>query len=204
MKNPHSIIMIGRTAAGKTTLAKELSTQLNMKYLSSSMAKETLKKGFAIEECFDENLRDQAYQKAVSRAVTCLADGTPFIIDASFHRQKRRVSLYKQIREMTSGLIIVYCYCNDIKKVELRIKDRKRSPHLVHNRACSMDTYHHIDKNFEELNGGEFPKDFSATIIQVDTDQNIVSGLNYYGANGNNNHVPQITGIINSHLYKMG
>ena len=56
IQKPRLIMMMGRPASGKTTLAKKLATQLGAAYLSSHDARERFIEKLACNDFLDENL----------------------------------------------------------------------------------------------------------------------------------------------------
>ena len=162
-------VVMGRTAAGKTTAAHNISKELKAVYLSSSVAKENLAKEHTLKSCLDESFRDQSYDAINKATVHNLGIGVSSVLDASFHLRKRRTALNEAVKDKAARIVIIYCYCNEETETAKRIKNRQLNPEFPHNRGCEMDVYHHIDAGFEEPGFDEFPRGIPVSLIYLDT-----------------------------------
>jgi predicted kinase len=162
-------VVMGKPAAGKTTVAHALSKNEGLMYLSSSVAKENLAKEHTLKSCLDEGFRDQSYDAITKAAAHNLSIGFSSVLDASFYLRKRRVAFYEAVKDKVAGIIIIYCFCNEETETAKRIKKRQLKPEFPHNRASEMEVYHHIDAGFEEPGFDEFPEGIPVSLIYLDT-----------------------------------
>ena len=162
-------VVMGRPASGKTTLAHALSKNEGLMYLSSSVAKENLPKKHTLRSCFDESFRNDSYAAIIKAAAHNLEIGVSSVLDASFYKKESRTPLYEAVKDKVAAIIILYCYCNEETETAKRIKNRQLNPDFAHNRACTMDTYEHIDAGFQEPGFSEFPRNVPVSLIYLDT-----------------------------------
>lgn len=172
MRAPLVLITIGRTAAGKTTLAKYIAKKSHAIYIPEAAIKRLLRPHYKSDDSLDEKLRDIAYRAAIAACRAVIDYGINAFVDASFHRRKRRTWLYKSIEGAVSGLLVFYCKCPNKKKIRDRILDRQRYPNTAETQANSMKIYKHINLCFQEPSMSEFPEGLPFLMFEIDTDSN--------------------------------
>jgi predicted kinase len=196
------VMMMGRTAAGKTTLSKFLTEELGTTFISTSQIRDEMIGSFATKECLDEKLRSTVYDEAIHRCSNSINFNQSSIIDAAFHRTERRLTLYENIFKKLNTITIIYCTCSNIEKIKQRLNQRASASNIVDNRAFSFDVYSHISNNFEELTKSEFEEyKLKANVIYVDTDINQIQSIEKYGNPKNNSNLNRLCGLINKFTY---
>jgi predicted kinase len=145
--------MAGHTAAGKTTLAKYLHNEFGFEYISEGNIKRQLVENYSAKDSLNEALRDEGYEKAIKYAMEVLEKRDYLILDASFHKQFRRLMLDTALRSKFSNYILVwlYCNCSNCDEVDKRIRHRKFSLKNADNQADDISIYNHIMTNFDLL-----------------------------------------------------
>ena len=164
---------IGRTGAGKTTIASFIAEHFPAMHINQAGIKEAIKPGFSNTDCLNEEFRDLGYFKAIFICRTYLESGYNAIIDASFHRQKRREWFLQAVADCTSSLIFMYLRCDEIIETERRIR-RRIGRQDVDSHASDMKVYEHIDSQFEEPTDSELKHNYPITQICVDTWNNSI------------------------------
>ncbi|MBU0508016.1 MAG: AAA family ATPase [Planctomycetota bacterium] len=162
-------LMMGRTAAGKTSLAKYVSRIHELTYISESAVKMSLVTEYSNKNSLDEHLRDRGYRKAIG--LIC-EERLPLVIDASFHKAFRRKWLYRRAKALKSHVVILYVLCSNTKMTFERIAQRQSMTYRAETLGNTEDIYHHVHSGFEELSNDEIPADVPAAYIKVDTAAN--------------------------------
>jgi predicted kinase len=172
MKTVLPMATLGRPVAGKTTLARFLATALGAQYIPEAAIKRCLRPEYVTRDSLDEDLRDVGYRAAIEVVRACLERGTPALVDASFHRRRRRQWLYDAVAKSADGLVWFYCRCDDPTTVARRMDRRARGPKSAETQADSMEVHRFIDATFEEPEDGEVPAELPVAIFDVDTHRN--------------------------------
>jgi predicted kinase len=165
---------LGRTASGKTTIAKYISENIKFIYISEGKIKREImleRKEYSTNDSLNEELRNQGYKKAIGLCKQHIKNGNNVIIDASFHKLFRRKWLYSIIQECRKNLFMIYLRCDNLEKVKSRIRARKSLLKHADTQADSMSIYYHIDQTFDEPTSTEL-KDTSIVLFKIDTDKN--------------------------------
>ena len=170
---PLAIFMIGRTAAGKTTLSEDLCKQLAIPYVSEAAKKRELKPAYTTEDSLDESLRDRAYHLAIKECCAHVSAGTPSLVDASFHKRYRRDWLYSAAQAAHARAVVgIYCRCPSRAVTTSRITARRTAKKTAKTHADSMTIYDFIDANFDEPSIAELPPLISSALFCVDSQNN--------------------------------
>jgi predicted kinase len=165
---------LGRTASGKTTVSKFLSTRLQLVYISEAKLKRDIVEQNTKYNAYDslsEDLRDQGYKAAIEVGRRCLEHGFSIMIDASFHRKHRRRWLYEVVAAFSCNLVVIYTICSNLHKTRDRILKRDREEKNEFNQADSFSVYKHVDATFEEPQIQEF-SGANFALYYVNTDSN--------------------------------
>ena len=165
------IAMLGRTAAGKTTTARELSMRIqDSLFISQSALKIALTdKDYKFTSFhLDETLRDIGYTAAIAVAEEAIRKEITPLIDASFHKVARRDWVFSLARRCRIDLLVfIYCYCSSEDETKKRIA-RRSFKEGIDNAAGDYAVYKHISDNFEEITLAE-SKGFPTAVFYVDT-----------------------------------
>lgn len=165
---------LGRTASGKTTLAKFLTSSLGLYYVPEAAFKRALRSDYSTKDSLDEDLRDIAYQASIAAAAGIVAKGQTPIIDASFHQRRRRRWLIQMARDGKAGLVFLYCRCDDEDETRRRIMRRRHELKSYSTHADSMSIYAHINSGFQELDETELHRSEPWAVLTANTVENSV------------------------------
>lgn len=165
------IAMLGRTAAGKTTTARELSRRIGGSlYIGQSALKLALTdKDYKLTSThLNESLRDYGYRAAVAVAEEAIRKEITPLIDASFHKVARREWVFSMARRRGIDLLVfIYCFCSSDDETRKRIA-RRSSKDGIDNAAGDYAVYQHISDNFEEITLAE-SEGIPTAVFYVDT-----------------------------------
>jgi len=165
------IAMLGRTAAGKTTTARELSRRIgDSLYIGQSALKLALtdKDHKLTSTHLNESLRDYGYRAAVAVAEEAIRKEITPLIDASFHKVARREWVFSLARRRGIDLLVfIYCFCSSEDETKKRIA-RRSSKEGIDNAAGDYAVYKHISDNFEEITLAE-SEGIPSAVFYVDT-----------------------------------
>lgn len=175
-KKPFAIMVMGRTASGKTTTSKYLSQALGIEHISFSEHKRlATNNNYTISDCFRQDLRDTGYNSAMEYAKLCLLKKQSVILDASFYQRSRRIWVYEQISSLCNLLVRIYCLTSDIIETRSRISERKGLESLAEFQASDFSAFEFIHNNFEEPSRNEYnDTNLNIAEFEVDTFQGIV------------------------------
>ena len=152
------IAMLGRTAAGKTTTARELSRRIGGSlFIGQSALKIALtdKHHKFTPSHLNESLRDFGYRAAIAVAEEAIRKDITPLIDASFHKVARREWVFSLARRCGIDLLVfIYCYCSNEDETKKRIA-RRSSREGIEDAAGDYEVYKHISNNFEEITSAE-------------------------------------------------
>ena len=170
-------VMVGHTAAGKTTFARSFCEKNSVDYISEGEIKRSFVNNYTSKNSLDEDLRDKGYAEAIKRAIELLEIKESILIDASFHKKKRRINLTTEIGKHYPNAIFVwvYCACPNFDKVVKRIEQRAASPKTADNQADDIAIYSHILNSFDDIALDQFFYD--TVIIAIDTNENYVINI---------------------------
>lgn len=142
--------LMGRTAVGKSTLGRALGELPGFAYISQSECKTRVRPVFSDADNLDEDLRDEGYRLAIRDAMHFVEEGRIPVVDASWHRVRRRKWLYRACDEAGTKLILVYLRCDNFAEIQRRLDLRAKRKDGVDDLASTLDVHHHIDRELEE------------------------------------------------------
>ena len=173
--------MLGRTAAGKTTTARELSRRIgNSLFIGQSALKIALtdKDQKFTSSHLNESLRDFGYRAAVAVAEEAIRKEITPLIDASFHKVARRDWVFSLARRRGIDLLVfIYCCCSSEDETKKRIA-RRSSREGIDNAAGDYAVYRHINDNFEEITSAE-SGGIPTAVFYVDTFSQSVESVSW-------------------------
>lgn len=167
MGRPLVVAVMGRTAAGKSTLGRGLGEREGFTYLSQSACKMMLKPDWTEADNLDESLRDQGYRLVLEWAEREVERGRVPVVDASWHRRRRREWLYETCARLGAELLLVYVTCSNLVEVRRRLALRALRRDGVDDIAASMAVYRHIDREFEQVEAPEFANQGGVRLVRV-------------------------------------
>ncbi len=168
---------IGHTAAGKTTLSNYMKDNpaFVFEYINEGEIKRGLVDAYSTTDSLNEELRDRSYRIAIEKAQSILLYHN-VLIDASFHKLKRRNLIYKMLEKNKERIPIIwlYCYCPNLCKVHQRIEKRRHAQRIAENQADSIIIYNHIIAQFDYPSIANIPPVIKGAIIYINTDTNVI------------------------------
>ncbi len=175
------IAMLGRTAAGKTTTARELSRRIgNSLYIGQSALKIALtdRDPKITSSHLNESLRDFGYRAAVAVAEEAIRKNITPLIDASFQKVARRDWVFSLARRRGIDLLVfIYCCCSSEDETKKRIA-RRSTKVGIDNAAGDYAVYKHISDNFEEITSAE-SGGIPTAVFYVDTFSQSVESVSW-------------------------
>lgn len=195
-------VMVGHTAAGKTTFARSFCEKNLVAYISEGEIKRGYVSNYSSKNSLDEDLRDKGYSEAIKRAIDILATTDSVLVDASFHKKKRRINLTTEISKYYSDVVFVwiYCICPNYDEVVKRIELRALTPKTADNQADDIAIYSHILNSFDVMLLEQFF--YNTVIITIDTNKNQITHIesNYNFMTSKNKLLITLFSFINSYL----
>jgi cytidylate kinase len=166
-----AIMIIGRTASGKTSVAYCLSQRLSINYIPVAYYKRLAKPDYQKKDSLNEHLRDLGYKLAIDQAVEFAKQKKSVILDSSFAIKKRRKWMIESLSPYVDEFYMVYCLSSDLIETKKRIQLRKGMEQIsIQHHASSFEIFEHINSIFEEPEIDElYGSNYSKSLIKVDT-----------------------------------
>lgn len=191
--------MMGRTAAGKSTLAQYLARALGARYVSEAALKRALVRDYSTECSLDESLRDLGYSAASAVAKECINRHESVVVDAAYHRIDRRRNLLDATAHPGRRLVIAYCRCDDEHETRRRITARVAMIASPLTQANSYSVFEHIDRTFQELTIDEIAARDGVTVLRFDSWNNTFAIEDPFAVASNE----QLSSIMNRYVVSM-
>jgi len=148
---PFIVLILGRTASGKTTTAMNLARKTSAEHIQCAFYKRILKPDYGKSDSLRDDLREQATSMYIGAAVDLLFRDKSVILDSSFGLKKRRSIVLNKLVSLTDNVFLVYCITSSVEKTRLRIEERKgKEKEDIRFHASDFSVYEHIDSTFEE------------------------------------------------------
>ncbi|MFB6187358.1 MAG: AAA family ATPase, partial [Halobacteriaceae archaeon] len=112
-------VVCGLPGVGKTTIAKEISHQLDGVILRTDIVRKELFE----EPTYSERETDQVYAELLSRAKNHLQEGNDVILDGTFRKQKFRKNAKEIANEEDVVFKLIKVQC-DVELVQRRMQER--------------------------------------------------------------------------------
>jgi gluconate kinase len=176
-------VLMGRTAAGKTTSARNIAEHLGYEYISCALYKRKAKSNcvaaYDKADSLNDKYRDEGLVLAMNATIESLDSKDGIVIDSSFGSKKRRNYLIERLSKHVEDLFYVYCLTSDIEKTKSRIESRKGREHIdIKYHASDFNVFKHIDESFEEPDGAELDCiTGNKNIFYIDTFKKKISSL---------------------------
>lgn len=177
--HPTVLVFMGRVATGKSTLAKSLSSRLDIDHFSSDRIRKSLK-GLPLDERTDASQRDELYSQSMTaktysklseKALEYLASQNSIILDATYSKKENRKRFINQLN--TLDMDVSFYFIETQTPDELiaeRLKERERRKGVISD--ARLEDFEKIDQKYqppEELSSKNF--------IEIDTSQSVEDSL---------------------------
>lgn len=176
---PTVFVFMGRVATGKSTLAKSLSSRLNVERFSSDHIRKSLK-GLPLDERTDAAQRDELYSESMTRKVynklsekarEYLASQNSVILDATYSKEENRKRLINQLDtlDMDASFYFIEAQAPD-ELITERLKEREKKQRVISD--ARREDFEKIDEKYQA------PQELSPhNLIEIDTSQSLEESL---------------------------
>ncbi len=175
--HPTVLMFMGRIATGKSTLAKSLSSQLNIEYFSSDRIRKSLK-GLPLDERTDASQRNELYSRSMTRetynklsekAREYVASQNSVILDATYSKEENRKRLVNQLNTLDASFYFIEAQAPD-ELITERLKERERKEGVISD--ARLEDFEKIDQKYQA------PQEISSqNLIEIDTSQSLEESL---------------------------
>ncbi len=165
---PIVLLIMGRVGTGKTTVAKQLGSELDWPVFSSDRIRKTLA-GVPLtdrtapqlrEKVYSEQMSDQTYKKLMEQGLTALAANGGVILDATFSSRARREYLRDECARAGVRLQVVELD-TEMEEIANRLKGRNKSTEEISDARL---------EDLEKLSGAyEPPSELAPDLIKIST-----------------------------------
>jgi aminoglycoside phosphotransferase family enzyme/predicted kinase len=131
---PLVLVVMGRIATGKSTLAKQLARELDWPVFSSDEIRKTLA-GLPLnvrtppklrDKLYSERMTDQTYERLLQNGLAALAIDNGVVLDATFSSRRQRERLRKQCARAAIRLRMIELQVRP-EEIKRRLKARERT-----------------------------------------------------------------------------
>jgi predicted kinase len=170
MSAPFIILMIGRTASGKTTISKMLSESLDAFHLKVAQYKRVVKPDYCAKDSLSESIRDKGYLLAIHSAKDLIDSNNSLVIDSSFSLKSRRKLIWDNLLPVTESMVVINFLDIGSEATQRRLQEREGREHEdIQFHASSFKVYEHINGHFEQFSPQEVGTQKSVNVIDVNT-----------------------------------
>jgi aminoglycoside phosphotransferase family enzyme/predicted kinase len=164
---PLVLVVMGRVGAGKTTIARQLGTELAWPVFSSDEIRKTLagvplKQRTALElrnKVYSKQITEQTYKKLLEQALAALESHNGVVLDATFSSRANREFLREQCKNVRLQVVELE---TDRGKIENRLSARDQSAGEISDARL---------EDFEKLSAAyEPPTELARDLIKISTD----------------------------------
>ena len=141
--SPLLILVMGLPGSGKSYFSEHLAEKMNALYLSSDRVRAEMK----LMGKYDEESKQKVYDRLEELAREALQNGEAVLVDATFHKKKRRVQFAALARETGARLKIIRIEADEALIRERLQKARKES-------EADLSVYQKLKKEFEQVEPG--------------------------------------------------
>ncbi len=150
---PGIIAITGLPAAGKTTLAKILSSESNLLALDIDQTRNQIFKTHDNLKLAEERIQMKAaYEENHRRAQQALQSGQPVILVATYSSEVSHQELKKLAEESQVPLIIIYLVLGNEQEIKERLKKRS-SDQLEYSNIKTLRNYLEVKSRFKPFEG---------------------------------------------------
>jgi aminoglycoside phosphotransferase family enzyme/predicted kinase len=174
---PTVLVVMGRIATGKSTLAQSLSDRLNIEYFSSDRIRKSLK-GIPLDKRTDASQRNKLYSQSMTRktydklrekAEEHVKARKSIILDATFSKEDNRKELIDQLNALDASFYFIEAQVSDEIIIE-RLKEREGKEGVISD--ARLEDFEKIDQKYQT------PDELSPNkLIEVNTSQPLEESL---------------------------
>jgi len=140
---PLLILVAGLPGSGKSYFSKHLARELNARHLSSDRMRAAMK----LMGKYDEESKQKVYDRLEEQAREALKKGENVLIDATFHKKKRREQFATLARQSGARLKVI-CIDADASLIRERLKKKRKES------EADFSVYRKLKKEFEQIEPG--------------------------------------------------
>jgi len=137
---PLLILVMGLPGSGKSYFSRHLAEKMSALYLSSDRIRAEMK----LTGNYDEESKQKVYDRLEERAREALLNGKTVLVDATFHKKKRREQ-FAALARKTGARLKVIC----IEADEALIRERLQKPRKES--EADLSVYRKLKKEFEAV-----------------------------------------------------
>src|SRR5213075_2166345 len=166
---PLVLAVMGRVGTGKTSVAKQLGSELDLPVFSSDEIRKTLA-GIPLtvrtaaerrDDVYSEQMTEQTYKVLLAKGLTALKTHGGVVLDATFSSQANRELLRQECAKANVCLQVIELDANT-GKIERRLRARDQSVSEISDARL---------EDFEKLNSAyEPPSELMPSLIRISTD----------------------------------
>jgi len=153
LDRPSVFVVMGKTASGKSTVAKKLSHDAGVKVVSTDVTRKHLARIEPMRETpaglkatiYSSQFTEEVYQAVISKAETILHEDNAVILDGTFGKKKYRQLLREKFSN--ARLVFIELHSGDSEKIE-RLKSRVQTGDVSDARVADKET---IDELYEPV-----------------------------------------------------
>lgn len=151
---PLVLVVMGRIATGKSTVAKQLSRELDWPVFSSDEIRKTLA-GLPLnvrtppklrDKLYSERMTDQTYERLLQNGLAALAIDNGVVLDATFSSLRQREHLRKQCARAAIRLRMIELQAHP-QEIKRRLKARERTVGEVSD--ARLEDFKKLTANYE-------------------------------------------------------
>jgi aminoglycoside phosphotransferase family enzyme/predicted kinase len=151
---PLVLVVMGRIATGKSTVAKQLARELDWPLFSSDEIRKTLA-GLPLnvrtppklhDELYSERMTDQTYEKLLQNGLAALAIDNGVVLDATFSSRRQREHLRKECARAAIRLRMIELQAHP-KEIKRKLKARERAVGQVSD--ARLEDFEKLTANYE-------------------------------------------------------
>lgn len=171
MNKPKFYVMVGLSASGKSTIAKEIAKSENCITVSSDSIRGEICEGGVI----DQTKNDEVFKIFHKRIRDGLLSGSNVIADATNINMKARRSLLENVKKIPCYKIAYIIPKSSDKCIEDNIYKEYPVPHHVIQKQMMNFQVPFIEEGFDEIQIHKFDKEYDLELTDI---QNMMSGFN--------------------------
>jgi len=170
---PTVLIVMGRPATGKSTLAKQLSRELNIDRFSSDHIRKTIAdlpltrrpEPETREKLYSREMSAKTYRRLQQEAQSSVAAHRSLVLDATYSKKEGRNALIKFLQSYSCNYYFIEACASDVT-IKKRLKDREKADKSISD--ARLEDFEKLDRYYEP------PQEIrSKHLIKIDTEQSL-------------------------------